>query len=212
MSKKQFSKSNLENWVVFSQSYFSLAKLACQELLDGKHHADPGPHVPYPYAIHDLYIPMKYNINHGIEIFIKTLLIILGSQYGDSSHDLMKSFCDLKKIINKEKKEIHPKKYSDGNIITQDNINNIPIYLDSIEKIIKKYFYNKFVPKKHVADSSNTIHRYPDNKTGIDLNFIQNILPTIHNKDIKKMQNDIDELIKCFSGLGYMLHVYKNCQ
>ncbi len=62
----------IDESILFYQSYFFIAELGCQELLDGKHKR--GIHgFPLPYMRQDLIIPIIYNVKHGIEIFLKQL-------------------------------------------------------------------------------------------------------------------------------------------
>lgn len=116
MPKKQKSKSHRDTWIKFSQSYLYLARLACQEILNSKH-SKFNKTLPntFGYTPLDLFIPLIYNIKHGIESYIKTLHIILDLPYHASSHDIKILFRELLDIIP----EIKPKIYYGGDEITE---------------------------------------------------------------------------------------------
>ena len=99
--KKEFDQGRKYDWVIFAQSYFLIARLACQELLskeDKKHSKNDIFDSPYQPA--DLYVPILFNIKHGIEVFIKTLSIFAYSEY-EEGHDIKILFSNAKEKISK---------------------------------------------------------------------------------------------------------------
>lgn len=128
-------------WLEFTQSYLLLAKLACQELEDTrekKHNKvtrfDP-PQMNFYYGSKELFIPIIFNIKHGLEVFIKTAKIISTKNYKEG-HDLKDLFDDLRSSLPKK---IKPIKDQRGNNITQEDIDKIPSNLDVLENLVLKY-------------------------------------------------------------------------
>jgi hypothetical protein len=164
-------------WLEFAQSYLLLAKLACQELADtrtGKHTCITrfDPEVSsLVYRPTDLFVPIIFNVKHGIEVFTKTLSLIHVGNYDGKSHDIEKLFQTLKKSIGKKK--LQPFTDSHGNIVTQVDIDDLPRKLELLEKIILKYFHCDFLTqgKKMVEinDFQNDVFRYPDNKAEVKI-------------------------------------------
>ena len=93
------NQNNKDAWLYFSQSYLQIAKLACQELIESKHNKHDD-NIFWEYHIEDLIIPIIYNAKHGIEIFIKTINLIIDNKY-DEGHNIHKLFDGLKQKIEK---------------------------------------------------------------------------------------------------------------
>lgn len=114
-----------QSWIEFAQSYLLLARVACQELLDtreNKHSKAVGSDWYMAYAPIDLFIPVVFNIKHGIEVFIKTISILCIGKYNEG-HDIKKLFDELKGVIPSN---MQPKEDGRGNKIAQEDINNFP--------------------------------------------------------------------------------------
>lgn len=138
-----------ENWVYFSQTYLYIARLACQEVLKPCHERIGFQEFKLKYNTDDIFISTLYNIKHGIEIFIKSLKLILAEKLSknDLKHNIDELFKILKAEIQKHKIiEVIRKRYEEGDedIDLEFAYNNklkILEFLDKLEKLIKKYFY-----------------------------------------------------------------------
>lgn len=213
---------NKYNWVQFSQSYLLIARLACQEILD-PHHSKFKFRLSskLKYKSSDIYISIIYNIKHGIEIFIKTLKLILAEKLNkdDKSHNTSELFDLLKKEIKKHKiVEVIRQKYmansDDINLeLAYNNKLKIDDFLNDLEKFIKKYHYCEIIKDKlnsnfSIEDIDNTVFRYPENNLKINLDY-EKILEKINQSDIEEIFKDIEQLLKNFNELGFVLEIYK---
>lgn len=211
-----------DTWVYFSQSYLQIARLACQEILGQKYKRLGFQEFELKYKAYDLFIPTIYNIKHGIEIFIKSLKLILAEKLNknDLKHNIDELFELLKAEVQKHKIiEIIRKKHEEGSEdidfeFAYNNKLKIPKYLDDLERLIKKYYQCDILKNKlssntfTIEDLDNTAFRYPDNNLKINVDY-EEVASQISNEDIEKMQQDIDKLLKNFNELGYILEVYK---
>ncbi|MDO8560088.1 MAG: hypothetical protein Q7S23_03595 [bacterium] len=199
----------VSNWLAFSQSFLLNAKLGCQELedkRDNKHRKitrfDP-PEFNLTYQPRDLYVPIIFNIKHGLEIFIKTLVIFQTGSYRPG-HDLKKLFDQLKLVFPQN---ITPLADRSGDIIEQADIDAVPNMLDELEGLVYKYYQCEFVSvenkKINVNDKENNVFRYPKNKAGMVVN-----LESVDEKSIKQVHEDIDKIYRILNDLGYLIDVY----
>ena len=81
--KQKFDQK--EDWELFFLGYLSMAKLGCEEMLKEKS----------DYDIEDLYISTIYNFKHAIEIFLKTIVVILEERKlikHEETHDQLETF------------------------------------------------------------------------------------------------------------------------
>ncbi|OGZ44068.1 MAG: hypothetical protein A3J55_01405 [Candidatus Ryanbacteria bacterium RIFCSPHIGHO2_02_FULL_45_17b] len=204
------ASDNKYDWVVFAFSYFDIAKLACQELLDNREnkHSKSESMPNFVYNPSDLFISIVFNIKHGMEVFIKTLSIFAYGEY-DMSHDIS----DLFEIVQKKLKKlnIQPLSYN-GDNVTQEDIDNLPKNLTKIEKSIKYFYTLDFLKKKiasyyMVSDTMNDIFRYPDNAASVRFNWDSILDNNIDVHDIKEIFKKLLELHDLFSRHGYIFSV-----
>lgn len=78
--------------------------------------------------------------------------------------------------------------------------------VERLEKLILKYHHLEFLNKKIrnnfiIADKTNDVCRYPDNKANIDLDF-ENIFCQFGEKDFEEIKNDIAEFYNLFFDIG----------
>jgi hypothetical protein len=185
-----------------------LAKLACQELEDGrekKHNKATrfDSLGAYPYEHEELFVPIIFNVKHGLELFVKTLKIISTKNY-KIGHDVKVLFKDLKSSFPENIQTI---KDSRGNEITQEDIDKIPLSLDELEKLILKYYHCEFISDQKVVniyDRENDVFRYPENKAEVKIN-----LDLVDENGIKEIHGDIDKIYRLFNDIGYVLEIYK---
>jgi hypothetical protein len=198
---------NDTDWVIFSQSYLFLAKLGCQELIELNHKK----YRNYDYQVDDLFVPILFNIKHGIEIYIKTLCILLSNKYNDKEHDINKLFEELEVKANAESGKLKPGAY-EKNIITQKDIDDLPLNISEIKVLVSEFYTLNFLKNKidnrfTIYDKKNDFLRYPDNKASVIVNW-ESIIPSIDiDCDIKKIKIKAEKLIDLFSKTGYIFKV-----
>ena len=174
MSKRYDKKYD---WVKFSQSYLCLARLGCQELLGEKYNITGfiSKH-DLKYGIPDLFVPILFDIKHGIEIFIKTLKIILADQLykNEKMHNISELFVVLKEQMMKHKiVELIKKEYSENpndinlQLVSKD-VDRLATFLENLEKLIYRYYHCAVIKEKIsddfiIEDIDNSAFRYPEN-------------------------------------------------
>lgn len=210
MTKKAIKAKNKYDWLEFAQSFLLLARLACQELEDTqtKKHSKTTRHdqgVDFPYSETDLFIPIVFNIKHGIEVFIKTLRIISIGDY-EEGHDLKDLFKDLKQVLPLSK--IKQTKDGRGNEITQEDIDNMPGNIAELEGLTLKYYHCEFIRRGkklvNIYDKTNDIFRYPNNKAEVKID-----LGLVDESIIRSVHEDIDKMYRLFNDLGYLLEIHR---
>lgn len=210
------------DWVQFSQNYLYIARLGCQEILNSKH-SKIDSRSKYSYHASDLFIPIFFNIKHGIEIFIKTLKFILAEKLSknDKKHNVSELFDLLKDEIKKHKiveviKEEREKNPNSANLeVAYNNKVKIPEFLDNLEKLILRYYHCEVLKCKldanfTIEDLDNTAFRYPENNLKININYDE-VLKKITDEDVEDILNDVNVLLKNFNELGFVLTIYKEC-
>jgi len=219
MNKEEIKKA--DSWIHFSQSYFNLAELALREMIDKKYNNEKTLKV-LAYTPDRILIPALYNIKHGIESNIKTLIIFVNKklQGSEKIHNTKELFDVLKNKIklNKIKKEI--KDAYDANPNDQDlSIADMEAdfsdeWLANIEKLTYKFQHLEFLKTKiktdfEIEDIDNTVFRYPSNSLKIELDYPE-IIARFTEKDIREVLVDVYELKNSFNSLGYLLDVHIN--
>ncbi len=206
-------------WLHFSQSYLFLARLGCQEILGEKY--EQYPKFFSESRILHFFVPILFDIKHGIEIFIKTLKIVLADELNrdEKAHNVSELFLILKKQISKHKiAELIKRKHSENSEdiilkIANKNIDKLSIIIDDLERLIYKYYRCEIIKEKInddfiIEDINNCAFRYPENNLKIIINY-DKVLLKIDKKDIEQILKDIDELLKNLNSLGFILDVYK---
>ncbi len=196
-----------DDWLYFSQSYLQMAKLACQEIIEPKHNKRDGVKSFWSYYPKDLIIPILYNVKHGIEIFVKTISLIIDEEY-DEGHNIKELFGKLKRKFKKVK--LQPCKKG-GNVITSETIDDFPKKLKEIEKLVNEFYFVEILREKLdknfvIHDKQNDIFRYPDNKASVKINW-EVVLPKFNEKDIQSLKNKIDKLYELFNETGYIITI-----
>lgn len=214
-TKKENDREKKYDWVIFAQSYFLLARLACQELLSArekKHSKNKNLDTPYQPA--DLYVSILFNIKHGIEVFIKALSLFAYGEYR-KGHDIHQLFTEVKQEISKLKLTLPQKVYYDA--ATQDDIDNSSKDLDQIEFLVS-YFYNLELLKSKIGrnykinDAQNDFLRYPENKATDRVDWGTVLIGKISAVDVEQISEKADELYELFNKAGYLHAVLNRCK
>ncbi len=193
-------------WIQFYGSYLAIAYLGCQELEDKKYKTPDNKE----YEIEDLIIPVYFNLKHGIEIYIKTLHLVLDDKY-DQGHDIKILFSKLKTKIDNNKPNIKETTAPNNYIVTKDDVEKFPEYLNEIEDSIN-YFYEVGLLQKKIKDNfliydeMNDIFRYPENKATIDIEWPA-ILKRFNSQDILEIKEQVKNLWALCNITGYILSV-----
>lgn len=220
--KKKIDKTY--NWLIFSQSYLYLSRLGCQEILEQKYSKYKFLiNVPIKYRAPDLFIPIFYNIKHGIESFIKTIKIILTDKLDkkDFKHNISELFETVKSEITKNRAKIEKvikekRKQDSENVnleLAEKDLSDLSALINNLEELVYKYYYcdvlkNKIGSNFFVEDINNTTFRFPDNNLQIKIDY-GNMLSNIDNKDIEEILDDIEKLADNFNRLGFLLNIYR---
>lgn len=209
MSKKINNGYSKYDWpVAFAQSYLLIAKLACQELLDKSENRHHKAQNSFTYNISDLYVPMVFNIKHGIEVFIKSLSIFIDGTYDEKTHDIKKLFIETKPRILKILKPTKRPYYDN---LTEADVAKTIEALNKIEELITDFYHLDFLkskvgPNYKFTDVQNDFFRYPENKTGIQINW-EPVLDQLSNEDIEHILGKINNLYEHFNQVNFALSV-----
>ncbi|MCK5416336.1 hypothetical protein KAI92_02825 [Candidatus Parcubacteria bacterium] len=222
MNKREIKIAN--SWIHFSQNYFNLAELALREMLGKKYNVFNGieTHKVLAFTPDNTLIATLYNVKHGIEANIKTLIIFVNKklQRSERIHNSKELFNVLKNKLNlnKIKKEIKNAYLADPKNIDLSFADLEADYsgkwLDNIEKLTDKFQHLEFLKNKiennfEIEDTDNTVFRYPANSMKIELDYPE-IIARFTEDDIKKILFDVYELKNSFNSLGYLLDVHIN--
>jgi len=208
MSKKINNSFSKYDWpVAFAQSYLLIAKLACQELLsksEVKHYKIKNA----KYGTSDLYVPIVFNIKHGIEVFSKSLSIFIDETYDEKTHDIKKLFVDVKPRILKILKPTSRPYYDN---LSREDVKKTKEALNKIETLINDFYHLDFLKSKigknyKFSDVQNDFFRYPENKTGIQIEW-EPVLNQLSENDAKQILSKIENLYENFNQVNYALAV-----
>ena len=111
---KKVDKKNKQDWQIFCNSYLNIARLSCMEIVHKKY--KPSSAGPYHKNsdVENLYIPMRYNLNHAIEIFLKNLSKVLNNEKIKKDHNIENLLEDFKKNYKiEEVKDLIKKRYKE---------------------------------------------------------------------------------------------------
>ncbi|MCK5061075.1 hypothetical protein KAR28_00830 [Candidatus Parcubacteria bacterium] len=222
MNKREIKIAN--SWIHFSQNYFNLAELALREMLGKEYDVFDGKmaHKVSAYTPGNTLIAAVYNIKHGIEANIKTLIIFVNKklQGSEKIHNSKELFNVLKNKLNlakikKEIKNAHLANPNDTDLsFAEIEADFSDEWLEKIEKLTYKFQHLEFLKNKigndfEIEDTDNTVFRYPSNSMKIELDYPE-IIAKFTEDDIKKILDDVYELKNAFNSLGYLLDVHIN--
>ncbi len=212
-----------DRWLQFAQSYLSMARLGCEEMVNNKYKEDllETGTLWDSYKITTIFIPTLYNIKHGIEVFIKFLKMSLADKLSnkDFIHNISDLFYILEDEIKRHKiadviKREYASKPSDTNLnIAVKDIQNLRKFLDDIKELVIKYYHCSLFRDKigndfTIEDVENTAFRYPDNEMKINVEYLT-VIERISKSEIEEMKNDVDKLMENFNSLGFIFTIYK---
>ena len=205
--KKEEDRIRKSDWVIFAQSYFLISRLACQELLskEEKKHSK-SQKLDSPYQPADLYVPILFNIKHGIEVFVKTLSVFAYEEY-EEGHDIKTLFSNANKKISSLKLIPRQKGFYDD--ISQDDISASLKKMKQIEELVLYFFELDFLKQKlnsnfAINDTLNDVFRYPDNKASFRIDWGTVLSSRVQIPDIKEMLGKLDDLYNLFNEVGYL--------
>lgn len=188
-----------------------MASLGCEEML--KEESE--------YKIEDLYISTVYNFKHAIEIFLKTMIVVLEERKivkQEEKHDQLEVFKSVIQIILKNKKDIidtidKVKENDEIWDMIKLETGKIDELTNKVLELIKKYQTMSFLKEKigqdySIEDSVNDVFRYPQNKMKIDLNY-EDIIKRIREKDILDLYKDVNIADEVFIKLLLIVRNYR---
>ena len=166
------NKNDTGRWFDMAGSYFELADLICEEIINHKYYkfeAGDSDEDISKSRIVLFYFPLIYNLKHGIELLLKAIIFHktgIIERMGKNGHD-------LKFLLDKMKK--------------QSEIDSMAF----LEEMICNYYNLDFLK---VADKDNTASRFPDcdeiDYFGVIYGVDNERLENIHKikEDIKKLE------------------------
>lgn len=180
--------------MLFTKSYLSLARIGLEELENEKYIRKIQFEYDYCYKNKLLLIPVLYNIQHAIELIVKSLGVSIDKTYlfTHNKEDLIQYFKDTMPKIDKK--------------------NKVEKLVELIYKYYKCEFWNKKIIKNSsVTDCQNDIFRFPDNSAKFNLNL--EIFKGANLKETKELLEDIKKLCQILNTLNSQIHrnnkVYK---
>lgn len=149
--KFKFDQNRVSEWLWLAIYYFEAAECLIQDTVEWRR---PG-----------LASPIIFNIRHGIELLLKSLMLASGEEIIDLTHDNTRLFEKVRKLL-KETDDVSVEHAARGLGVTNEEIRT---YLDAltrkIEEISKRYTEYTFLPF-NVEDPKNELFRYPGNLEG----------------------------------------------
>jgi hypothetical protein len=206
--KKESDRTRKYDWAIFAQSYFLIARLACQELLSSQgKRLSKNQKIDIPYTPADLFVAILFNIKHGIEVYIKTLSVFAYGEY-NPHHDIYELFTEVKRRILDLKLKPDNSPYYDA--VTQDEIDSEINDFGEIETLVL-YFYNLDLLRSKMGqcfilkDAQNDVFRYPSNKAEIQIDWGTVLTAKVSDVDIREIFEKLEKLSDLFNGIGDLL-------
>ena len=200
-------------WLGFAQDYLSCAELLCWEMLEQHYVYDPFDTGKQwaRFPMHNIFIPMMFNLKHGIELFLKMLRMVMVDKIekGKNGHDIAYLFSLLKKEVDSDyiQDELHNTDTTTKNPgdkinleIATENVKNLVSNFSEIERVTMKYYEGeillKSVPNKSLSfvDSDNTMFKYPENSSGQNIEY-DTFVEKITKEDVKVILADVRILL-----------------
>ena len=209
MLVKESDRLRNYDWVVFAQSYLYIARLACQELLNTETKHSKAKRMIVPYSSGDLFVPILFNVKHGIEVFIKAISLFAYGEYREG-HDIHELFVEIKQRIAKLKLTPTEQKYYDS--VSKQDIEKLPADFDRIEALVR-YFYNLDLLKPligndyKIRDSVNDVLRYPDSKAAVQIDWSTILDGRVTNTAIEEILEKTEDLSELLNKVGYIFAV-----
>lgn len=198
-----------ENWFNFGMSYLYIADLACAEM-SKKEGAE--------YYSEDLYIATVYNIKHGIEVNLKSLIVLLEEKQISKKlehHNQKEILNELLEIVGKKDiirfiKKLTDKHKDDATWMFKDIKNEVDVVkkMLGMANLVSKYHECNFLKDKIgsdfiIEDTKNDAFRYPQNNLSIKLNY-KEILKKITKEDILNIRIDVAKMTNYFLTLNML--------
>lgn len=234
MPKNTTQKNNTvipeQDWWLFCDSYLSIAELSCREMLFQRYGKyvdanfnDFDKNNPRAFHIQNLYISMRYNLNHAIEIFLKSFILVIEKQipdYKNNGHDISKYLAlfqdkiEIEKINNTIRNANQNTKNSPYNLEALNSFTDFSDqWLESVVQISLKYFSLKDIQNKikeiDLRDYKNDGFRYPENNISASIHYGQ-ITKDTKDYEIKHILSDVKELRISFNNLKFLIYAYQS--
>jgi len=205
-----------QDWLFWGLNYLEIADLGCKEIINYNSND----------KIKILYIPIIFNIKHGFEILIKTLIFVSEKRCFNKTDKTHDQYELLKKIIekinsiklssiNKTIKKIvdnneagYSKEYLEG-IEPYKDIMTLKKDMEMLFNTVRSYYSLSFIKSKIeredliFSDKKNTLFKYPsfevnDEDQPLVSIKLDSIVKKIELSDIVEMQIQINKTITLF--------------
>lgn len=177
-------------WFSFAESYLSIARLTCEEIIEPKHKKNYCNEESDELSKQNFvtyYIPIIYNLRHGIELFIKGILVSLNIDFRIEIkrrdwHNIKKLFMLLEKKKNKINQLFEMEEYTK----LSDMVNKYKKFIDWRDEDSNR------------VDKKNMLARHPDNE---EIDYFD-IIYGINNKAIESIHG-IEEDIRTLNSVYF---------
>ena len=200
MSNIKISTKDKDEWLNFTLSFLNIATSPILNIKGLKNDE-------LRKIIDDYYIAIIFNIKHGIESFIKSLIVLLEERELEKNrqhHDTVKNFDYILSYFKEksfEKKFKEEAKKHEGEELYEyvnKNINKLPEMHEKASKLILKYQSLSFLREKistdyDIEDLDNTAFKYPQNNLKVKLNYAK-ILSRVTEIDLLQISMDTADL------------------
>jgi hypothetical protein len=188
--------NNKDNWIYFFDSFADLCELSCKEIQYNHYYPLFKFDSSYRTAI-NLRISLIYNVKHLIEIYIKSIIRMIGSDEDIKTHRLDNIFIKLKKILEPKIEKCLPEMNEKFKDYLEQEIKEWKEerYFVEIQEIIEYYNELKFLDNSQtIKDSQNTFFKYPEDASAGCHKV--NYYDFIYNNDfdVRKIEEDVSKL------------------
>lgn len=186
-----------DSWLDFTLSFLNIAKFPFENISDKQAEGD------IRKIVDEFYIASIFNIKHGLESFIKSMIVMMEGRELEKQirhHDIMKNLDYLfnlfknTKFIETMKEEAEKHEEEEAYKYINKRIEDLPEMIRESTKLISNYYHLSFLKEKisndySIEDSDNTAFKYPQNDLTIKLDYSQ-ILTRVTKKDLITIARD----------------------
>lgn len=212
-------------WSDFVDSFFYFVEVGCEHFLDYYNQVDDSSEnnkIELNFRFCSLYIPIIFNIKHGLELSLKYLIRTLDEKDEKKNiytHNLEVNFNSFENII-KEKKDI--KSFVLG-LKSDSYYFDLKYKAEKFEEIIScfkrlvfKYYNLEFIKNKKLKtslqnDNSNEFFRFPENKKNKKIDYFDFVYgEKIESRvDVfNSFYEDVKEIKSIFRDLSDIFYIY----
>jgi hypothetical protein len=177
LASSQLESPNQVDWFIFCNGYLEFSRLGCEYLLKKTRWSSNDRH---------MIVCMFYNLKHGLEVVVKALVRTLPKQVDKNDYDH-----DVKKLFKKFKDMPELNKVKNKKDIFKE-INKLEKFIENYYglKSFEKYFNKCF----NLADTNNTLFRYPENSAVLLINYSK-LLNQFTPADLRNVKMDIIKIL-----------------